>query len=56
MVGINWLSGTVDAPTTVSGTGAPVAAKVPMGVFVVVFGVILVAFLVWYVMNRRRGE
>jgi hypothetical protein len=56
MVAVNWLGGIVDAPTAVSGTSAPLAASVPMGVFGVVFGIILVAFLVWYVMNRRRGE
>jgi hypothetical protein len=37
----------------VQGTAAPMTVGVPMGVFVVVFLVILVAFLVWYVMNRR---
>ena len=37
-------------------TNTPVAANVPMGVFVVIFGVILGVFLVWYFVNRGRGE
>lgn len=40
----------------VQGTSAPVGANVPMGVFVVIFGVVLGVFLVWYVVNRRRGD
>ena len=30
--------------------------NVPWNVFGIVFGVVLAAFLVWYVLNRRRGE
>jgi hypothetical protein len=39
----------------VQGTAAPVSVHVPMGVFVVMFGILLGIFLVWYVINRRNG-
>lgn len=40
----------------IQSTNVPMAANVPIGVFVAIFGVILGVFLIWYMINRRHGE